>query len=109
MEAKEKIKYFNQRFLTLMKRIPQSSKPAEDVSIEFYTSYLIISMVMFIKNSEKSTLSITFKEAFKVEKVGLSLQGNLGAESSKSKANIKNKMIVMNPSEYKKDFDSTYM
>jgi hypothetical protein len=51
-----------------MKRIPQASKPAEDVSIEFYTSSLPISMEMFVKNVEKTTLEATFKEAIKVEK-----------------------------------------
>jgi hypothetical protein len=56
MEPKEKIKYFNQRFLTLMKRIPQASKPTKDVSIEFYTSSLPMLMEMFVKNAEKTTL-----------------------------------------------------
>jgi hypothetical protein len=55
MDPKEKVKYFNQCFLTLLKRIPQDSKPIEDVTIEFYTSSLPMSMVMFVKNAEKAT------------------------------------------------------
>ena len=35
METKEKVKDFNQRFLTLRNRIPVISMPAEDVTIEF--------------------------------------------------------------------------
>jgi hypothetical protein len=91
MEPKEKIKYFNQCFLTLMKRIPQASKPVEDVTIEFYTSSLPMSMVMFVKNVEKTTLEATFKEALKIEKNMLSLKGNPGVESSKDKTNPKTK------------------
>jgi hypothetical protein len=53
MDAKEKVKYINQRFLTLMDRIPQASNPIEDVSIEFYTSNLPISIAMFLKRMRK--------------------------------------------------------
>jgi hypothetical protein len=74
MDAKEKVKDFNQRFLTLMNKIPQASKPVEDVSIEFYTSSLPFSMEMFVKRDEKNTLEATFKEAIKVEKDMLSLK-----------------------------------
>jgi len=59
MEAKEKIKYFNQCFLTLMNKIPQDSKAIED-SIEFYNSSLLVSMTIFVKRDEKSTLEAAF-------------------------------------------------
>jgi len=66
METKEQIKYFNQQFLTLMKKIPQASNPAEDLSIEFYTSTLHVSMEMVVNGAEKNTLEATFKESIKV-------------------------------------------
>jgi hypothetical protein len=89
MDAKEKVKDFNQRFLTLMNKIPQASKPTEDVSIEFYTSTLPISMEMFVKRDEKNNLEATFKESIKFEKYMLSLKGNPRIESSKDKTGQK--------------------
>jgi len=53
MEPKEKVKDFNQRFLNLLKRISQYSKLIEDVTIEFYTLALPMSMAMFDKNEKK--------------------------------------------------------
>jgi hypothetical protein len=109
MESKEKIKYFNQCFLTLLKQIPQALKPVEDVTIEFYTSSLPMSMVMFFKNVEKTTLEATFKESLKIEKNMLSLKGNPGVESSKEKTNPKTKSTATKTSEEKKDTDSMDM
>ena len=37
MNAKEKVKDFNQRFLTLKNRIPADSMPAESLVIAYYT------------------------------------------------------------------------
>ena len=37
---KEKIKDFNQRFLTLRDKIPTALRPAEEVTIQFYTKVL---------------------------------------------------------------------
>jgi hypothetical protein len=54
MDPKEKIKYFNQIFLTLTKKKNQSFKPIQYVSIEFKTSTLPMSMAMFFKNVEKT-------------------------------------------------------
>jgi hypothetical protein len=62
-----------------MRRIPRASKPAEDVSIEFHTSGIPMSIAMFVKNVEKSTLEEDFREALKFEKNMMSLKGNLGA------------------------------
>ena len=60
MDTEELVIDYNQRFLTKLKRIPHTSKTAEDVTIEFYTSGLPISMAMHVNNAEKHTL----KEAF---------------------------------------------
>jgi len=77
MDSKEKFKDFNQRFMSLINKILATSKPTNDVSIEFYTSTLPVSMAMFVKRDEKATLEEIFKEAIKVEKDMLSLKGNL--------------------------------
>ena len=68
METKEKVKDFNQRFLTMRNRIPATSRPAEDVTIEFYTLALLVSMAMFVRRAAKPTLTETFDEAIKVGK-----------------------------------------
>jgi hypothetical protein len=47
MAPKEKIKDFNQIFLTLMNKIPEDSRPPENVIIEFYTSTLPSSIAYF--------------------------------------------------------------
>ena len=49
MNPKEKIKEFNQRFLTLRNKIPIAVRPAEAVTLEFYTSALPLSVAMFVK------------------------------------------------------------
>jgi hypothetical protein len=48
-----------------------------------------MSMVMFVKNDEKSTLEEAFQEALKFENNMMSLKGNPGAESSKDKGKVK--------------------
>jgi hypothetical protein len=98
---------YNQHFLTLLRCIPRASKPVEDISIELYTSGLPMSMEMFVKNAEKSTLEEAFQEALKVEKNMMSLKGNPGEESSKDKG--KSKEIVSKPPEEKKNYDSMDM
>jgi hypothetical protein len=94
MEVKEKVKYFNKRFLTLINNIPHASNPVEDVSIEIYTSSLPISMETFVKRDENNSLEATFKEAIKVEKDMLGLKFNLGFEASKDKIGTKNKVFI---------------
>ena len=74
METKIKEKYFNQRFLTLRNRIPATSRPAEDVTVEFYTSSLPVSMAMFVRRAAKLTLAENFEEAIKFEKTCLLLK-----------------------------------
>jgi hypothetical protein len=66
MDTNEKVKYFNQHLFSLLKQIPRASKPVEDVTIEFYTSSLPMSMAMFVKNAEKIPLRQTFQEALKI-------------------------------------------
>jgi hypothetical protein len=51
----------------LINKILDTSKPVEDVSIEFYTSSFPVTISMFVKRVEKIPLK-TFKEAIKFEK-----------------------------------------
>ena len=48
MDSKEKVKDFNQRFLSLNNKIPIKSRPMDGVVIEFYTSFLPQTMAMFV-------------------------------------------------------------
>jgi hypothetical protein len=61
MDTNKKFKDFNQHFMSLLKQILHASKTIEDVMVEFYTSALPMSMAMFVKNVEKSTLEEAFK------------------------------------------------
>lgn len=56
MDSKEKVKDFNQRFISLKNKILVESRPRDDVVIEFYTSSLPEMMAMFVKQKEKTTL-----------------------------------------------------
>jgi hypothetical protein len=71
MDTNENVKYFNQRFICLIKRIPRFYKPVEYFTIEFYTSSLPMFMTMFFKNAEKDTFEATFQEALKIERTCL--------------------------------------
>jgi hypothetical protein len=68
MNPKEKIKDFNQIFLTLMNKILEDSRPADNVIIEFYTTTLPSSIAIFVKRAGKNTLAETFEETLDVEK-----------------------------------------
>jgi hypothetical protein len=57
MGPKEKIKYFNQRFLKLLNKMPETSKLGLDIQIDFYSSTLPISISMFVKRARKNTLT----------------------------------------------------
>ena len=66
MNENEKVKYFNERFVSLLNRIP--IKPGEAIHIEYYTFALPPNIVMFVKSQEKPTLVDNFAEAMQVEK-----------------------------------------
>ena len=72
MESKERIKDFNQCFLTLLNKIPVASQPPEDIIIDNYASALYLGM--FVKQASKITLVETFDEAIKVEKNSLTFE-----------------------------------
>jgi len=41
MEGKEKVKYFNQRFTCILKKIAPNTKPHESITIDYYMSTLL--------------------------------------------------------------------
>ena len=61
MESKERIKYFNQSFLTFLNKIPVASQPPKDIIIENYASALPKYLGMFVKQVGKITLVETFE------------------------------------------------
>ena len=54
----EKVKEFNQRFITLLNKI--LDKPLEAVEIEYYTASLPLPNAMFVKRKEIRTLEENF-------------------------------------------------
>ena len=66
INKKEKVKEFNQIFITLLNRIPD--KPMEASQINFYIASLPPPIAMFVKRKEIQTLTKNFVEAIKVEK-----------------------------------------
>jgi hypothetical protein len=91
MNAKEKVKDFNQRFLTLKNRIPTNSMPAESLVIAYYTKALHQSIAIWVKRSKKATLLEAFEEATQIEKDILSLKDSSSNETetvSKKKIEI---------------------
>ena len=89
IEPKEKVKDFNQRFLTLRNRIPATSRPTEDVTIEFYTSALPGKIAMFVRQKAKLTLAENFEEAIKVEKDVSATKENSGVDTDSTSSSRK--------------------
>jgi hypothetical protein len=93
INPKEKVKDFNQRFLTLKKQIPADSMPPESLLIAYYTKALHQSIAIWVKRSKKDTLLEAFEEATQIEKDILSLKDSSINEteivsSSKTKIEI---------------------
>ena len=66
IKENEKVKDFNQRFITLLNKIPD--KPPEAIQIEYYTATLPLLVALFVKRKEIRNLDENFEEAIKVEK-----------------------------------------
>ena len=78
----EKFKEFNQRFITLLNKIPD--KPLEAVQIEYYTASLPLPVAMFVKRKYIRTLEENFEEAIKVDKDLASISTHQGNEESEA-------------------------
>jgi hypothetical protein len=101
MNPKEKIKYFNQRFLTLKNRIPTDSMPAENLIIAYYMKDLHQSIAIWVKRSKKYTLLEAFEEAIHIEKDILSLKDTTSNEIETSSSSKKKIEILPRPSQNK--------
>ena len=78
MNENEKVKDFNERFISLFNKIP--IKPAEAVQIEYYVFALPPNISMFVKTQIKLTLVDNFAEAIQVEKDLETMSSRLGEE-----------------------------
>jgi hypothetical protein len=101
MNAKEKVKDFNQRFLTLKNRIPTDSMPAESLVIAYYTKALHQSIAIWVKRSKKATLVEAFEEATQIEKDILSLKDSSSNETENTSSSKKKIEILPRPTQNK--------
>jgi hypothetical protein len=101
MNAKEKVKDFNQRFLTLKNRIPVDSMPAESLIIAYYTKSLHQSIAIWVKRSKKATLLEAFEEATQIEKDILSLKDPSSNEAETVSSSKKKIEILPRPAQNK--------
>jgi hypothetical protein len=101
MNAKEKVKDFNQRFLTLKNRIPTDSMPAESLVIAYYTKALHQSIAIWVKRSKKATLLEAFEEATQIEKDILSLKDSSSNETENTASSKKKIEILPRPTQNK--------
>jgi ribonuclease HI len=101
MNPKEKVKDFNQRFLTLKNRIPADSMPAESLVIAYYTKALHQSIAIWVKRSKKATLLEAFEEATQIEKDILSLKDSSSNETETVSSSKKKIEILPRPTQSK--------
>jgi hypothetical protein len=101
MNPEEKVKDFNQRFLTLKNRIPADSMPAESLVISYYTKYLHQSIAILVKRSKNATLLEAFEEATQIEKDILSLKDSTSNETETSSSFKKKIEILPRPTQSK--------
>jgi hypothetical protein len=67
MSLKERVKYFNQRFMTILNKFQPVVKPTQELQIEVYANALPASISMFVKRVAKKTLAENFEEAKMIE------------------------------------------
>jgi hypothetical protein len=67
MIPKDRVKYFNQIFMTILKKFHPSKKPTQELQIEVYANALPASISMFVKIVAKKTLEENFEEAKTIE------------------------------------------
>jgi hypothetical protein len=53
MSLKERVKYFNQRFTTILNKFQPEAKPTQELQIEVYINALPASISMFVKSVVK--------------------------------------------------------
>jgi hypothetical protein len=67
MSLKERVKYFNQRFTTILNKFHLTEKPTQELQIEVYANVVLASISMFVKRVAKKTLVENFEEAKMIE------------------------------------------
>jgi hypothetical protein len=101
MNPKEKVKDFNQIFLTLKNKIPADSMPIESLIVAYYTKALHNNIAIWVKRSKKNTLLEAFEEASQIEKDILSLKDNLNSEAETTSSSKKKIEILTRPPQTK--------
>lgn len=86
MNENEKVKDFNERFISLLNKIP--IKHVEAVQIEYYVSTLPPNIAMFVKTQRKLTLVDNFAEAIHVEKEFGTMSCCLGDKDNLTESNL---------------------
>lgn len=84
MCPKEKIEDFKQRYLKLLNKIPDASKPRVDVQIEFYIVVFPTFTTMFVKHTTKVTLEETMLEAINIDKEIIYIANGSPTEENKN-------------------------
>jgi hypothetical protein len=67
MSSKEKVKYFNQQFTTILNKFQPESKPTHELQIKVYANGIHASISIFVKRDSKTTLAENFEEAKTIE------------------------------------------
>jgi hypothetical protein len=67
MSSKERVKDFNQIFMTILNKFQPEAKPTQELQIEVYANALPASISMFVKRAAKRTLAENFEEAKMIE------------------------------------------
>jgi hypothetical protein len=107
MNPKEKVKDFNQIFLTLKNRIPTDSMPTENLIIAYYTKALHQSIAIWVKRSKKDTLLEAFEETSQIEKDILSLKDSTSNETKTRSSSKKKIEILPRPTQNKTQLESS--
>jgi hypothetical protein len=63
MTPKERVKDFNQRFMTILNKFHPAVKPTQELQIEVYANALSTYVSKFVKRATKQTLVKNFEEA----------------------------------------------
>jgi hypothetical protein len=67
MSLKERVKYFNQRFTTILNKFQPPAKPTQELEIKVYANTLPTFISMFVKRYAKQTLVEIFEEEKTIE------------------------------------------
>jgi hypothetical protein len=109
-DKKDKVKYFNKRFINILNQIPD--KPTKSIQVELYIVALPPPIAMFVKVREKITLEENFVEVVKVEKDLASISSHQGNEENKPSSlekSIKKNKGISKSDLKKKDKEPTDM